>query len=253
METSKVNNGNRPYDILVVEDNDNDVQLFLRTLRQIQKDLEIEINVSSVSNGTQAALHLNARRYDAIFLDFNMPPPDGVELTKQVRSSEINRTTHVVIISGADDRGLMARAFQAGANMFLFKPIDRTRLMRIIQVSSVPMDRERRRLQRVKVRCRVSLEHEQVRFEGETVDLSVGGMLVRADRILPVESIVKVALTLPPSAESIHVNARILRNVGNEYMGLQFERIGNAEGERLGAYLMPLIAAATEVSVEKVK
>ena len=193
-------------------------------------------------NGTQAASQLKERKYDAIFLDVNLPPPNGVELTKQVRSSEINRTTYVVIISGADDRGLMARAFQAGANMFLFKPIDRTRLMRIIQVSSVPIDRERRRLQRVIVKCRVSLEHEEVRFEGETVDLSLGGMLVRADRILPVGSIVKVALALPPAAESIHAAARILRNVGNEYMGLQLERIDKAESERLGAYLMPLIA-----------
>ena len=48
MEMAKVNNGNRPYDILVVEDSDNDLQLFLRTLRQIQKDMEIGINVSSV-------------------------------------------------------------------------------------------------------------------------------------------------------------------------------------------------------------
>jgi len=50
-----------------------------------------------------------------------MPPPDGIELTKRIRGSATNRTTPIVIITGAEDRGLMARAFQAGANWFLFK------------------------------------------------------------------------------------------------------------------------------------
>ncbi|HEV7967237.1 MAG TPA: response regulator [Candidatus Acidoferrales bacterium] len=240
------NSSHRPYDILVVEDNASDVELFMRTLRKVQTDLEMEINARAVTNGAEAAAQLNERKFDVIFLDVNMPPPDGVELTKQIRASEINRTTHIVIVTGAEDRGLMTRTFQAGANLFLFKPVDRMRLLRLIQVSSAPIDRERRRLQRVKVKCRVSVECEQGRVDGETVDLSVGGMLVRANRILPVGSTVEVALVLAPATEPIRTSARIVRIVGSEFMGLQLQRMGKAESDRLGGFLVPLIVAATE-------
>jgi CheY-like chemotaxis protein len=243
---SKMNSSNRAYEILVVEDNDNDVELFLHTLRKVQMDMEMEIKAQAASNSTEAATQIKERKYDAIFLDINMPPPDGVELTKQIRSSKLNRTTHVVIITGAEDRGLMSRAFEAGANLFLFKPIDRTRLLRLIQVSSVPIDRERRRLQRVKVKCKVSVERGQIRLDGETVDLSTGGMLIRANQTLPVGSIVNVTLVLPPATEPIRAAARILRIVGNEFMGLQLEGVGKAESDRLGGFLVPLIVAATE-------
>ena len=49
----------------------------------------------------------------------------------------------IVIITGEKDSGLMARAFQAGANLFLFKPVDRMKLLRILRIIQDPMDRAR--------------------------------------------------------------------------------------------------------------
>lgn len=236
----------RPYEILIVEDNDNDAELFLNTLRKVQMEMDVELKPSTASTGAQAGIQLKDRRYDAIFLDMNMPPPDGVELTKQIRNSKLNRATLVVILTGAQDNSLMARAFQAGANLFLFKPIDRTRLLRTLRVSSTQMDRERRRVQRVKVRCKVSIESEEGRFDCETLDVSMAGMLVRTKRILPVGSTVNFALALPEAAQLIRATARIVRVVGNEFMGFQIESIGKAESERLGGFLVPLIVAVTE-------
>jgi CheY-like chemotaxis protein len=240
------NSSIRPYDILVVEDNDNDAELFLNTLRKVQMEMDVELKPHIVPTSAQAGIQLKDRRYDAIFLDMNMPPPDGVEVTKQVRTSKLNRTTLVVILTGAQDNGLMARAFQAGANLFLFKPIDRTRLLRTLRVSSTQIDRERRRVQRVKVQCKVSIESEEGRLDCETLDVSMGGMFVRTKRILPVGSAVNVEMALPPAAQTIRASARIVRVVGNEFMGLQFETIGKAESERLGGFLVPLIVAVTE-------
>jgi len=243
---SSSNSNNRPYDILIVEDNDNDAELFLNTLRKVQMEMDVELKPHIVPTSAQAGIQLKDRRYDAIFLDMNMPPPDGVEVTKQIRISKLNRTTLVVILTGAQDNGLMARAFQAGANLFLFKPIDRTRLLRTLRVSSTQIDRERRRVQRVKVQCKVSVESEEGRLDCETLDVSMGGMFVRTKRILPVGSAVNVEMALPSAAQTIRASARIVRVVGNEFMGLQFETIGKAESERLGGFLVPLIVAVTE-------
>ena len=244
---SREQSRNRSYDILIVEDSADDVELFLRNLRKVQAEMDMEINAHSVSDGAAAIATISGRRYDAIFLDVNLPPPDGVELTKQIRSAGINRATTIVILTGAGDRGLMTRAFQAGANLFLFKPIERMRLSRVIQISSVPIDRERRRLQRVKVKCKVTIESGRIRLDCETVDLSLGGMLVRANRTLPVGSVVSVALTPSSVTPVIRTAARVVRIEGNEFMGLQLEGIGKIEGERLGEFLVPLIVAVTDV------
>jgi hypothetical protein len=37
------NSNNRPYDILIVEDNDNDAELFLNTLRKVQMEMDVEL------------------------------------------------------------------------------------------------------------------------------------------------------------------------------------------------------------------
>jgi CheY-like chemotaxis protein len=234
----------RTYDVVVVEDNDDDVGLFLRALRKVQSDLEAEIDVHAVTSGAEAVQKLMERRVDAVFADVNVPAPDGVELTRQIRNSQLNRTTPVVIITGAEDRGVMARAFEAGANMFLFKPVDRMKLQRLIQVLLLPMERERRKVQRVKARCKVSIELGQKRLTGETADLSLGGMLVHVGQVVPVGSVVDVMLALPQTAAPVRACARVARIVDAGLMGLQFGRIGNAERDKLSRFLAPLLATA---------
>lgn len=234
-----------PYDVLIVEDNADDVDLLLRVFRQVQSDMGMEINAQATSNSTQAMAQFNNHRFDAIFLDVEMPPPNGLELAKRIRNTERNKTTPIIIITGGDDRGLMTKAFQSGANFFLFKPVNRARLLRLVQISSVPIERERRKLQRVRVKCKVSIESEDDQFDGQTLDLSLNGMLVRAGRVLPVGSTVKVSLTLPPATEPVRMTARIVRIVGNEFMGVQLQNVGKDESDKLGEFLVPLIVSAT--------
>ena len=217
--------------------------LFLRVLHKVQVDLEIEIRTHAVSGSAEAAPRIMDQRFDMIFLDFNLPPPDGLELILRIRGSEINRTTPIVILTGASDRGLMTRAFQAGANFFFFKPIDRRQLVRLMQVALVPIDRERRRLQRVKVKCKVAIESGQDRLDGETLNISLNGMFIKAGRVLPVGSMVNVNLKLPQADTPIRMAARVIRIVGNEHMGVQLENVGKEESERLGEVLVPMIAA----------
>lgn len=235
----------RPYEVLLVEDSPDDAQLFLHAMHKVGIELDREIRTSAVSNGIEAAARILEKKFDAIFLDVNLPPPDGVELTRRIRVSEVNRTSSIVILTGAEDRGIMSRAFQAGANLFLSKPIDRIRLLRLIQVSMAPIDRERRRLQRVKVRCKVTIQSGKDQFDGETADLSLNGMLVRSTRVLPVGSVVNVALTLESGVEPVRTAARIVRVTGNEFMALKMEGAGKVESARLSEFLVPLIEAIT--------
>jgi len=227
-----------PSRVLVVEDD----PILCGFIQEVLSLADMEAH--ALTDSAQAAARLREEKFDAVFLDVRMPPPDGIELARQMRASRLNRTTPIVIITGEKDRGLMTRAFQAGANFFLYKPVDRTRLLQLIRVTQGSIQRERRHFRRVKVNRKVSIESGQDRLNGRTLDLSLNGMLVQVTRVLPVGSLVQVNLELSPTTPPMRAAARVARVVGDDCMGLQLENVGMAENERLQELLLPLISAA---------
>jgi DNA-binding response OmpR family regulator len=226
--------------VLIVEDD----PVLCNFIQEVLGSAEMEAHAETDS--TQAAVRLREEKFDAVFLDVRMPPPDGIELAQQMRASRLNRTTPIVIITGEGERGLMTRAFQAGANFFLFKPVDRTRLLQLIRVTQGSIQREKRRFRRVKVNCKVSIESGQHRLNGRTLDLSLNGMLVQATRVLPVGSLVQVSLELSPTTPPMRAAARVVRVIGDDCMGLQLENAGMTESKRLQEFLLPLISTTID-------
>jgi PleD family two-component response regulator len=102
----------------------------------------------SLTNSAEAAERLAKEKVHAVFLDVRMPPPDGLELARQVRASRINASTPIIMITGEQERTLMKRAFGIGAEFFLFKPVERNKLLKLIRVAETSIERERRRFTR---------------------------------------------------------------------------------------------------------
>ena len=229
-----------PSRVLVVDDDPTVCEMIQDVLNSA--DMETVTHTSS----QEAATRIEVEKFQAVFLDVNMPSPDGLELTRRIRASGLNRTTPIVMITGEDDRTILSRAFQAGASFFLFKPIDRHRMLRLIRVAEGPMQREARRYQRVKVNCKVSIELNQEQISGVAVDLSLGGMFVQASRMLPAGSIVLVRLELRPGAPPLNLAARVVRSSANSSMGLQLENNGPEQSRKLQEYLLPLILAKSD-------
>jgi CheY-like chemotaxis protein len=173
-----------------------------------------------------------------------MPPPDGAELARQVRATRVNASTVIVMITGEEDRTVMRRAFEAGVECFLFKPVERNKLLKLIRATEGPIERERRRFTRIRQRCKVSMESDKGRLEGTTLDLSLGGVLVQPDRTFPLNTLVRVSLELEAGTPPLRSDARVVRTVGTDCTGIQFERLGADESRRLQAFLLPLILAA---------
>jgi len=207
-----------------------------------------EIEAQATSSSLQASKILREERFDAVFLDVRMPAPDGIELARQIRASGRNQTTPIVMITGEEDRTVLTRAFQAGANFLLFKPIDRHRLIRLIRVTEGMIQREKRQYQRVRVGCKVSLQSGQQRSSGRTVDLSLNGAMIQADNVYSVGSIVQMELELTPGKPELRAAARVVRVVGNDCMGLHIEKMPLADSAKLQEFLLPLILA--EVKIE---
>jgi CheY-like chemotaxis protein len=90
-------------------------------------------HVSPVADPRKALELVGRNRYDAIFLDLNMPHMDGFELIRSVRCSTTNRTTPVVIVTGSGETKDLSRAFELGATLYLTKPIDKRKLIRLFE------------------------------------------------------------------------------------------------------------------------
>lgn len=163
-----------PAQILVVDDDRPTCELICEILRSAGME------ANSVTDSAEAVERLQREKFHAVFLDMRMPPPDGLELARQVRASRVNASTVMVMISGEQDRTLMRRAFEAGVEIFLFKPIERNKLLRLIRAAEGPIERERRRFTRVRLCCRVSMEAGNDRLAGTTLDLSLSGALVHS-------------------------------------------------------------------------
>jgi response regulator RpfG family c-di-GMP phosphodiesterase len=174
-----------------------------------------------------------------------MPPPDGTELARLIRASRVNASSVIVMITGEEDRKVMGRAFEAGVQFFLFKPVERNKLLKLIRATEGSIERERRRFTRVRLRCRISLESGNERAEGTTLDISIGGVLVQSRRTFPLGSLVTVSLELEAGKPGLRSSARVVRTAGTDCLGVQFENLGASESSRLQEFLLPLILAGT--------
>jgi PleD family two-component response regulator len=231
--------------VLVVDDDAPTCEL----IREVLNTADIEAR--SVTDSATAATRLREQHFDAVFLDARMPAPDGIELTRQMRASGLNKKSLVVMITGDREQQILKRAFEAGVNFVLFKPIDRQALLRLLRVTQGPIDRERRRYTRVKVTRKVSIRLGGECARGTTEDLSVNGMLAKMDRIFPVGSKVQVNLDFNTHEPPILASARVVRTVGNNAMGLELENVAAADSERLQEFLaFHILQADTKAAVQ---
>jgi len=227
-----------PAQILVVDDDPLTCELVCEILRSAGMEANF------ITDSVEAAERLRREKFHAVFLDMHMPPPNGVELSRQVRASRVNASTVIVMITGEEDLTLMRRAFEAGVELFLFKPVERNKLLKLIRVAEGSIERERRRFTRVRLRCRIWIESGNDRLVGTTLDLSLGGALVQSHRTFPLGTLVTISLELEAGTPPLRSASRVVRIVEPDCMGIQFENLGSKETPRLQEFLLPLILSA---------
>ncbi|WP_299872150.1 response regulator [uncultured Sulfitobacter sp.] len=63
-------------------------------------------------------------QFDCLLLDIEMPGMTGVELCSRIRALPQYRDTPILMLTSVTDRGIIERAFAAGANDYINKPFD---------------------------------------------------------------------------------------------------------------------------------
>lgn len=199
------------------------------------------LDALAFTDSRQAASALNQGKFDLAFLDFHMPSPDGLELAREMRRSRLNRATPVVLVSDDQRPGAMSIGFEAGASFFLYKPIEKEGVLKLIRATQGMAERERRRTRRVPVTQKVLLRCGQEEVEGETIDMSLSGMLVRSSRTFPLGSSLRLRLRFGDS-EPITRLGSVVRLVGGNQMGIDMVRLRPAEEDALQEFLLPMIS-----------
>src|SRR5258708_2799745 len=184
------------------------------------------IDALTLTRISEAPEILDEGKFDVVFLDLHMPSPDGIELARQMRSSRFNRMTPIVLISDDQRPSALSVGFAAGASFFLYKPIDKDRLLKLVRATQGAMEHERRRTRRAPIQSRVRLKFGEQELEGESIDVSMTGLLVRAPRIAPVGSSLRMSLHLAPRMRPIVAAGSVVRILGGNQMRSEERRVG---------------------------
>ena len=112
--------------ILVVDDD----ELVRVALYELLKPEGYEVHL--VSSGAEALGKLDQGSYDLLMLDIIMPQMDGFELCRKIRERENFKETAIVCLTAKSRGEDRDEGIEAGANLFLSKPISPDKLLQIV-------------------------------------------------------------------------------------------------------------------------
>jgi len=109
--------------ILIVDDNPKNIQVLGKLLQENRYEIEF-------ANSGEAALEwLNARQFDLILLDINMPVMNGFEVCRKIRLNPDLNNVPVIFLSAETERESILKGFELGAQDYLTKPFDSRELL----------------------------------------------------------------------------------------------------------------------------
>jgi chemotaxis family two-component system response regulator Rcp1 len=121
----KSSSAQREFEILLVEDSEDDAVLTQYAFRGVPISYKLHI----VGDGIEALAFLrkkesysNAPRPDMILLDLNMPRMDGRELLNEIKRDEHLKAIPVVILTTSSADSDVLNAYQSHAAAFMTKP-----------------------------------------------------------------------------------------------------------------------------------
>ena len=223
-----------PLKLLVVDDEPE----VLKSIEDMLDSLGCEVR--KMDDSREAAKRLEKERFDGILLDLHMPHLNGLELTKLIRASRLNRSVPVVILGGSHDLETMREAFEAGASCFAGTPLDPKRLYALIRAMLGPMSLAQRRHVRlpfwatVKYRVRAQDEHQ---FTSKSLTISESGMSLNTSSHLAEGQELELEFSLPDSDKPVKTKAKVVRTLGPGLVGVEFVDLGSKSREAIQRYV----------------
>lgn len=123
-------NSNHDVEILLVEDNMDDAELTIRSLKKVN----LANKLVHLKDGAEALDFLFARGSfsgrnmsdipKVILLDIKMPKVDGIEVLRQIKAAEATRNIPVVIMTSSREQQDVINSYSLGVNSYVVKPVE---------------------------------------------------------------------------------------------------------------------------------
>ncbi|HVA91030.1 MAG TPA: response regulator [Chloroflexota bacterium] len=117
----------RPFDILLVEDNAADIGLTDEALREASTPYTLHVardGEDALAFLRRQGTHAGQPRPDLILLDLNMPRKGGREVLAEIKEDSDLRRIPVVVLTTSSDLDDIRAAYNLHANCYLVKPVD---------------------------------------------------------------------------------------------------------------------------------
>ncbi len=128
--------GEKPIDILLVEDNIADVRL----TQEAFKEADLSLNLHTALDGEEALNFLYKRaefesacRPDLIILDINLPKLRGNEVLAVVKDDPDLRRIPVVRLSSSESEQDIIESYNLQANCYIQKPLDMDSFVQVVK------------------------------------------------------------------------------------------------------------------------
>lgn len=112
---------------LLVEDNDGDVRLIERAFepRELPGTLHVvQIGDTVLDRLFQRGEFVAAPWIDLVLLDLNLPATNGQQILEDIESKPSLKRLPVIVLTSSQSTGDLVKAYEAGANVCLLKPVD---------------------------------------------------------------------------------------------------------------------------------
>jgi CheY-like chemotaxis protein len=113
--------------VLIVDDTE-----LIRRLVSQMLDACGNYRIVEASSGIEALRRAKYHRVDVVLLDVMMPEMDGLEVCRRFRLDPFTASIPVVLVTALADEDSRRKGFEAGANDYINKPLNRTGLMKTL-------------------------------------------------------------------------------------------------------------------------
>ncbi len=114
------------YNIMIVEDH----ELTRFGLKTAFDGVDYIENIYEADSAESAIQIFNNNKIDLIIMDLGLPNMNGIEATKQIRSS--NKDVKIIILTSHNDEKEVLNSLKAGANAYCSKEINPKRLIEVV-------------------------------------------------------------------------------------------------------------------------
>ncbi|MGE3807594.1 MAG: response regulator [Gemmataceae bacterium] len=127
----------QPIEIMLIEDNSDDIDLTVRSLRdhgilnQIQILRDGEEAMAFFFDAPAAQDDLNDLRI--VLLDLKLPKVYGLEVLERLKSDPRTKPIPVVMLTSSHEDQDIAKCYQLGANSYIVKPVDFAQFSEVVR------------------------------------------------------------------------------------------------------------------------